>query len=154
MMIADVMTAFPETLSPEDTIHKAAQMMRDHDYGSLPIVDDLGVLVGIVTDRDIVVKSLASGHGLETELSDCMTTRPETIPKDLPIKDAMRLMDKQQIRRLPVVENGRLIGMVSLSDLAKRQVPEGKKSRALESVSAGGADFRPGAELSESLSDF
>ena len=58
-------------------------------------------------------------------------------------------MEKQQIRRLPVVENGRLIGMVSLSDLAKSQVSESEKSRALESVSAGGGDFRPGAELPE-----
>jgi len=150
MIIADVMTAFPETLSPTDTIQKAAQLMRDHDYGSIPIIDEIGALVGIVTDRDIVVQALAAGHGLETELSECMTQRPDTIPKDLPLTDALHLMDKQQIRRLPVVENGRLIGMVSLSDLAKSQVPEAEKSRALESVSAGGGDLRPGAELPES----
>lgn len=150
MIIADVMTAFPETLSPTDTIQKAAQLMRDHDYGPIPIVDEIGSLVGIVTDRDIVVQALAAGNGLETELSECMTRRPDTIPKDLPLTDALRLMDKQQIRRLPVVENGRLIGMVSLSDLAKSAVPESEKSRALESVSAGGGDLRPGAELPES----
>jgi CBS domain-containing protein len=132
MIIADVMTAFPETLSPEDTIQKAAKLMRDHDYGSIPIIDDIGALVGIVT-----------------ELSSCMTMRPDAVPKDLPLSDALRLMEKQQIRRLPVVENGRLIGMVSLSDLAKSQVSESEKSRALESVSAGGGDFRPGAELPE-----
>ena len=150
MIIADVMTAFPETLSPDDTIQKAAQLMRDHDYGSIPVVDGIGSLVGIVTDRDIVVQAIAAGRGLETELSNCMTLRPDTIPKDLPLTDALRLMDKQQIRRLPVVENGRLIGMVSLSDLAKSAVPEAEKSRALESVSAGGGDFRPGAELPDS----
>ena len=149
MIIADIMTAFPEALSPEDTIQKAAKLMRDHDYGSIPIIDEIGALVGIVTDRDIVVQAIASGRGLETELSDCMTQRPDTIPKDLPLSDALRLMEKQQIRRLPVVENGRLIGMVSLSDLAKSQVSESEKSRALESVSAGGGDFRPGAELPE-----
>jgi CBS domain-containing protein len=149
MIIADIMTAFPETLSPEDTIQKAAKLMRDHDYGSIPIIDDIGALVGIVTDRDIVVQAIAAGRGVETELSSCMTMRPDAVPKDLPLSDALRLMEKQQIRRLPVVENGRLIGMVSLSDLAKSQVSESEKSRALESVSAGGGDFRPGAELPE-----
>ena len=149
MIIADIMTAFPEALSPEDTIQKAAKLMRDHDYGSIPIIDEIGALVGIVTDRDIVVQAIAAGRGLETELGECMTQRPDTIPKDLPLSDALRLMEKQQIRRLPVVENGRLIGMVSLSDLAKSQVSESEKSRALESVSAGGGDFRPGAELPE-----
>ena len=149
MIIADIMTAFPETLSPEDTIQKAAKLMRDHDYGSIPIVDEIGALVGIVTDRDIVIQAIAAGRGLETELRSCMTRRPDTIPKDLPLSDAIHLMDKQQIRRLPVVENGRLIGMVSLSDLAKSQLSESEKSRALESVSADGGDFRPGAELPE-----
>lgn len=123
--------------------------MRDHDYGSIPIIDEIGALVGIVTDWDIVVQAIASGRGLETEFGDCMTTRPDTIPKDLPLSDALRLMEKQQIRRLPVVENGRLIGVVSLSHLAKSHLPESEKSRALESVSAGGGDFRPGAELPE-----
>jgi len=150
MTIADVMTAYPEALSPESTIHKAAQLMRDQDYGVIPIVDDIGSLVGIVTDRDIVVQAIANGHGPETELRECMTPNPDTVPKDLPLADALHLMDKQQIRRVPVVENGRLIGMVSLSDIAKSRVPESEKSQALESVSAGGSDLRPGADLPES----
>ena len=150
MIIADVMTAYPEALSPESTIHKAAQIMRDHDYGVIPIVDDIGSLVGIVTDRDIVVQAIAAGHGPETELRECMTARPDSVPKDLPVEEAVRLMDRQQIRRLPVVENGRLIGMVSLGDIAKSRIPESEKSRALESVSAGGSDLRPGAGLPES----
>ena len=150
MTIADVMTAFPETLSPDSTIHKAAQLMRDHDYGVIPVVDDIGSLVGIVTDRDIVIQAIAAGHGPETALSECMTGRPDTVPKDLPIADALHLMDKRQIRRVPVVENGRLIGMVSLSDIARSQAPEAEKSKALESVSASGSDPRPGAGLPES----
>ena len=150
MIIADVMTAYPEALSPESTIHKAAQLMRDHDYGVIPIIDDIGSLVGIVTDRDIVVQALAAGHGPETELRECMTHSPNTVPKDLPLGDALHLMEKQQIRRLPVVESGRLIGMISLSDIAKSRVPESEKSRALESVSASGSDIRLGTTLPES----
>jgi len=145
MVIADVMTAFPETLSPESTIHKAAQMMRDHDYGVIPVLDDVGALVGIVTDRDIVVKAIAAGHGPQTELRACMTIHPNSVPKDLPVPEAMHLMEKLQIRRLPVVEYGRLIGMVSLADIAKSGVPEADKSIALERVSAAGGALNTGA---------
>ena len=104
MIVADIMTSFPEALGPDDTIHKAAKMMRDHDYGVIPILDENDSLVGIVTDRDIVVKAIAHGHGPETPLSECMTANPDTVPKDLPIAQALHLMDNRQIRRLPVVE--------------------------------------------------
>ena len=144
MIVADLMTTFPETLGPDDTIQKAAKLMRDHDYGVIPILDADDSLVGIVTDRDIVVKAIASGHGPETALSECMTANPDTIPKDLPIAQALHVMDTRQIRRLPVVEYGRLIGMVSLSDIAKSQVSEADKVAALESVSAAGGALRHG----------
>ncbi len=78
-----------------------------------------------------------------------MSVQPDTIPKDLPIGQALHLMNTRQVRRLPVVENGRLIGMVSLADIAKAQIPEDEKAKTLESVSAGGADIRPGADLPE-----
>ncbi len=124
--------------------------MRDHDYGVIPIVDDIGSLIGIVTDRDIVVQAVASGHGPETPLSECMTAQPDSVARDLPVNMALHLMNTRQLRRVPVVENGRLIGMLSLSDIAKSQVPEGEKVKTLESVSAGGSDLRPGADLPES----
>ena len=149
MTVADLMTSFPEALGPDDTVQKAAKMMRDHDYGVIPILDAEDSLVGIVTDRDIVVKSVADGRGPEGRLDECMTPNPDTVPKDLPIEQALHLMDRRQIRRLPVVENGRLIGMVSLSDIAKSQAPAAEKVKTLESVSAGGSDIRPGADLPE-----
>ncbi len=149
MIVQDIMTAFPESLGPQDTIQKAAQLMRDHDYGVIPILDGLDSLVGVVTDRDIVIQAVAKGHGPETMLQECMSVQPDTIPKDLPIGQALHVMNTRQVRRLPVVENGRLIGMVSLSDIAKAQIPENEKAKTLESVSAGGADIRPGADLPE-----
>ena len=150
MVVQDIMTEFPEALGPQDSIQKAAQLMRDHDYGIIPILDGLGALVGVVTDRDIVIQAVAKGHGPETALQECMSLQPDTVPKDLPLGEALHLMNTHQVRRLPVVENGRLIGMVSLSDIAKAQIPENEKAKTLESVSAGGANFRPGADLPES----
>ena len=150
MMVADVMTPFPEALDPDASVQKAARLMRDHDYGVIPVVDELGALVGIVTDRDIVVKVVADGHGAEATLRECMTPHPDTVPKDLPIDKALHLMNSRQIRRVPVVEAGRLIGMVSLSDIATSGVAEGEKLKTLESVSASGGETRPGAGLPES----
>ncbi len=149
MIVQDLMTAYPEALTAGDTIQKAAALMRDHDYGVIPILDGLDALVGIVTDRDIVVQAVAKGHGPDTPIESCMSVQPDTVPKDLPIAQALHLMNTRQIRRLPVVENGRLIGMISLGDIAKAQIPEAEKAKALESVSAGGADIRPGADLPE-----
>ena len=149
MIVQDIMTEYPESLGPQDTIQKAAQLMRDHDYGVIPILDGLDSLVGVVTDRDIVIQAVAKGHGPDTPLRECMSVQPDTIPKDLPIGQALHLMNTRQVRRLPVMESGRLIGMVSLSDIAKAQIPENEKAKTLESVSAGGADIRPGADLPE-----
>ena len=149
MIVADIMTAYPEALSPDSTVQKAAQLMRDHDYGVIPVVDELGSLVGIVTDRDIVVQAVARGQGTDTLLSECMTQHPDTVGKDLPIDKALHLMNTRQIRRVPVVENGRLIGMVSLSDVARSPVPEAETMKTLESVSAAGGELRRGAGLPE-----
>ena len=149
MTVADVMTAFPEALDPDASIQKAAKLMRDHDYGVIPVVDELGSLVGIVTDRDIVVKAVADGRGPEATLRECMTPHPDTVPKDLPVDKALHVMNTRQIRRLPVVESGRLIGMVSLSDIAGSATPQSEKVKTLESVSASGASERPGAGLPE-----
>ena len=150
MVVQDLMTAYPEALGPNDSIQKAAQLMRDHDYGIVPILDGLDALVGVVTDRDIVVQAIAKGHGPETAIKECMSVQPDTVARDLSVGDALHLMNTRQIRRLPVVEYGRLIGMISLSDIASSQTPEAQKLKTLESVSAGGSEIRPGAGLPES----
>ena len=150
MTVGDLMTAFPEALMQDDTIKKAAQMMRDHDYGIVPILDADEALVGVVTDRDIVVKAVADGHDPDTTVEKCMTVQPDTVTKDLLVQDALHLMNTRQIRRVPVVEYGKLIGMLSLADIARSEVPDGEKTKTLESVSATGSDIRPGAELPES----
>lgn len=150
MTVGQIMTAYPEALGPEDTIQKAAKMMWDHDYGVIPLIDGDNALVGIVTDRDIVVKAVASGHGPETTLNECMTVNPDSVPKDIPIEHALHVMNTRQIRRLPVVEYGRLIGMISLGDIAKSQTPAAETLKTLEIVSAGGSEVRSGTGLPES----
>ena len=142
MIIADLMTPFPKTLDSSATIQKAAQMMRDDDFGVIPIVDNAGMLVGIVTDRDIVINAIADGRGPDTPVERCMTARPDTVSKDITIEQAMTIMSSRQIRRLPVVESGRLIGMLSLSDIATSVAPADEKAKALEDVSLGTDDMR------------
>ena len=149
MTVGDLMTAFPEALMQDDTIKKAAQMMRDHDYGIVPVLDANEALVGVVTDRDIVLKAVAGGHDPDTTVEKCMTVQPDTVTKDLLVQDALHLMNTRQIRRVPVVEFGRLIGMLSLADIARSEVPDVEKTKTLESVSATGSDIRPGADLPE-----
>ena len=138
MLVSDLMTPNPDSVSDGDPIHKAAKLMRDNDYGVLPVVDGLGTLVGIVTDRDIVTKAVAAGHGPDTPVSDCMTRDPDTVPRDITIEQATRLMSNRQIRRLPVVENAVLIGMLSLGDIAASGTPAGEKADTLSEISLSG----------------
>lgn len=135
MIVQQIMTQFPTTLGPDDSVHKAAQIMRDEDIGSLPIVDDNGSLVGIVTDRDIVIGCIAQGHDLDSPVAECMTPDPDAIAKDTTVEQAARQMSQMQVRRLPVVEFGRLVGIVSLGDIAESAAPEQDKAETLEDVS-------------------
>ena len=136
--LREVMTSLPETLDPEAGIRRAAQMMRDGDYGAVPIVDDRGALVGIVTDRDIVVKAVAEGRDQDTPVRHCMSANPDTVGLDTTVEQAMIVMTSRQIRRLPVLDAGRLVGMVSLADLSSSDASAGEKAQVLENVSAGG----------------
>ncbi|MBV9850989.1 MAG: CBS domain-containing protein [Armatimonadetes bacterium] len=143
--VAEAMTPLPEALDPDAGIRRAAQMMRDGDYGVVPLVDDQGVLVGVVTDRDIVVRAVAEGRDADTPVRHCMTDDPDTVAQDTPLEQAMTVMTARQVRRLPVVENGRLVGMLSLADIAVSAAPPDAKAQVVESVSAGA-----GGDLSES----
>lgn len=136
MNIRDVMTPNPRTLSPDDTIQNAARVMRDEDTGAVPICEN-GRPVGIVTDRDIVVRAVADGGGLTRPVREIVSGGVLSVSPDTSTRDASQLMSEHQIRRLTVVEDDRLVGIVSLGDLA---VKEGKDKRAgdtLQSISEG-----------------
>jgi CBS domain-containing protein len=116
--IREVMTADPRTIEANATLADAAREMRDGDVGSLIVVDN-GSVAGIVTDRDIVVRAIADGKDPgSTRVGDVATMNPTTLTVDQSVEDAIRVMREQDIRRIPVVQDGRPAGIVSLGDLA------------------------------------
>lgn len=135
MNIRDVMTSNPRTVSPNDTIQNAACIMRDEDTGVVPVVEN-GRPVGIITDRDIVVRAVANGE-LNRPVRDVVSGNVVTVRPDMSTKEAAELMREHQIRRLPVVENDRLVGIVSLGDLAVKEADDKRMGDALEEISQG-----------------
>ena len=135
MNVRDVMTSNPRTVSPSDSIQVAARIMKEEDCGVVPVVEN-GKPVGIITDRDIVIRAVAVG-GADRPVREIATTDLIFVKPDTSTRDAEKLMSERQVRRLPVVENDRLVGIVSLGDIA---VKEGKDSRTgdtLENISEG-----------------
>jgi len=136
MNIRDVMTPNPRTLSPNDSIQSAARLMRDEDTGAIPVVEN-GRPIGVVTDRDIVVRAVADGGQLDRPVRDIATTNIVSVTPDMSTREANELMREHQVRRLPVVEGERLVGMVSLGDLAVKESKESRSGETLERVSEG-----------------
>ena len=136
MHIRDVMTPNPRTVSPDDSIQNAARIMRDEDTGAIPVVEN-GRPVGLVTDRDIVVRAVADGAQLDRPVRDIATTNIVAVSPDMSTREANELMREHQVRRLPVVDGDRLVGMVSLGDLAVKESKESRSGETLERVSEG-----------------
>jgi CBS domain-containing protein len=135
MKVRELMTSDPATLAPEATLGEAATLMKQEDCGSIPIVQG-GRLVGIVTDRDIVIRAIAAGKDpRSTRVSDVMSADPVTIGPDDDAKDAERLMADRQIRRLPVCDDGKLSGILVLGQLARRERDEEKVGGTLKEIS-------------------
>ena len=136
MNIRDVMTPNPRTVSPGDSIQNAARIMRDCDTGAVPVVDN-GRPVGIVTDRDIVVRAVADDGQLNRTVGDILSGNVVFATPDMSTHDAANLMSEYQVRRLPVVENDRLVGIVSLGDLAVKEPKDKRSGDTLEHISEG-----------------
>lgn len=136
MNIRDVMTPNPRCVSPTDSIESAARIMRDEDTGAVPVVEN-GRPVGMVTDRDIVVRVVADGGQLSKSIGDIVTTGVVSATPDMSTREAAELMSEHQIRRLPVVENERIVGIVSLGDLAVKDARDKLTGDTLEKVSEG-----------------
>ena len=136
MKIRDVMTPNPRTVSPNDTVQRAAQVMRDEDTGAVPVVEN-GRVMAVVTDRDIVVRVVAEGGSFLGAVRDVASTDVVTVSPDTSTKDAEALMGEHQIRRLPVVENDRLVGIVSIGDLAVKSGHDDRVGETLEYISEG-----------------
>jgi CBS domain-containing protein len=136
MNIRDVMTPNPRTVTPDDTIQNAARVMRDEDTGVVPVVDN-GRTVGVVTDRDIVIRAVADGSQLSRPVREIVTGNLVSATPDMSTREAADLMSEHQVRRLPVVENERLVGIVSLGDLAVKEGKDGRMGDTLQGISEG-----------------
>ena len=123
----EIMTPDVEWIDVDATVAEAAQRMADETFGALPICNGEGRLQGVVTDRDIVVKVIAAGRDPETTTVGELADQPEvvTIGADDPIDEAIRTMKDHAVRRLPVIDGDRLVGMVSQADIA-RAMPDAK----------------------------
>jgi CBS domain-containing protein len=120
----EVMTREPACCEPGDTIVRASQVMKSEDVGAVPVVDSAAGrrLVGIITDRDIVVKVIAAGRALDgASVRDAMTQNPVTVREDDDVNQALSAMAARKVRRIPVVdENGNLRGIIAQADIATR----------------------------------
>jgi CBS domain-containing protein len=121
----EIMTDNAECARVDETLADAARKMRDLDVGALPICGEDDRLKGVVTDRDIVVRCVAEGvDPTSTSVSDLAEGKPVTIGADDPIDEALRTMIEHGVRRLPVIDGDRLVGMVSQADVARETTPE------------------------------
>lgn len=132
--VRDVMTHGVETATSSQMLHDAAQMMRSGDFGSIPVVD-AGQLVAVLTDRDIVVRAVAEGLDPTTvPVGQVASPDPVTIAPEQELDDALEIMAHYQVRRLPVVEQGVLVGVLSQADIAL-EAKEKKVGEVVQEIS-------------------
>ena len=135
MKIRDVMTDPVIRIHPEESVAVAARTLTNYNIGALPVCGADGKICGVVTDRDMVTRCLASGRLPEnTKVRELMTAKVISATPDMDTAVAAHLMGRQQIGRLPVVENGKVCGMVSLGDLANREESNPDAAEALGDI--------------------
>jgi CBS domain-containing protein len=137
MKVRDVMTDAVIRINPDESVSVAARTLEHYNIGVLPVCGYDGKVCGVVTDRDLVTRCLAAGRSpAVTPVRDVMTQQVVSVKPDMDTGAAAHLMGRRQIRRLPVMENGRLCGMVSLGDLARREESAPDATDALADISA------------------
>ncbi|MBS4193865.1 CBS domain-containing protein [Lederbergia citri] len=132
--IRDIMTKEVETCSLNDNVYEVAVKMKEEDVGVIPIVNN-DKLVGVLTDRDIVLRCIAEKNPPSSKVEEIMSSHLVTVTPDTTTQEAAGIMAKEQIRRLPVVENGRLVGIVALADFAVRDLTDNQAKVALSEIS-------------------
>jgi CBS domain-containing protein len=156
MKVRDIMTPNPRTAELDTTLEEIATLMKEEDVGAIPVMED-GRVTGVVTDRDIVLRCIAAGKDpTECTAEDIMTEGMNTIEPDANVDEAADLMAEAQVRRLAVVQSGRLVGMLSLGDIAVKAGDEEEESTAetLEEVSKGVKGAGRQASGREDTADF
>lgn len=138
----DVMTPDPACCEPNDSVKNAAKIMKQHDVGSVPVVESQASrrLVGMVTDRDLAVRVLAGDRNIEqATLRDAMSASPVACRADDDVQKAVQLMAERQLRRMPVIDqSGRLLGIIAQADIATRVGSDKKTGELVEAISEPG----------------
>lgn len=132
--LRDIMSANIEYCTPLDNVYEVACKMKESNVGAIPICDNKKLL-GMITDRDIVVRSVAEKRPNSSKVTDIMSEHLVTADPEMTVDDAAELMAQHQIRRLPIVENHHLVGICSLGDLAVHQATADEASYALAEIS-------------------
>jgi CBS domain-containing protein len=129
--VRDLLKGDPVTVEASATVEDAAKLMDQNDIGNVLVVEN-GEVQGIVTDRDIVVRVIAKGNGPDASVREASSTDVETIAPDTSLDEAIQKMEQGNVRRLPVVDDGKPVGVISLGDLAEAR----DKDSALAHISA------------------
>ena len=128
MKVKEFMTKDIIWAKPNDSVSTIAKLMNDNHIGSVPICDDDENIVGIITDRDIILRSIAWDKDIKTTIvTDIMTTDVTTVSPDTDLWDANKLMADYQIRRLPVVDDNKIVGMLSIGDIYRSSKSDSKE---------------------------
>ncbi|WJQ83853.1 CBS domain-containing protein [Brevibacillus brevis] len=133
--LREIMTKDVATVTLKDNVYEVACKMRDWNVGVIPVVDEKEDVIGVITDRDIVIRGLAEKHEGSTATEVVMTRDIILGQPGMTVDEAAKVMAQHQIRRLPVVEHGKLVGIVALADMAVRQVHHDEASDALQQIS-------------------
>ena len=137
MKLKEIMSTNPVNIHPEESVAVAARTLTHYNIGALPVCGTDGKICGVLTDRDIVIRCVAAGKPVQsTSVREIMTTKVYVGRPDMDVSLAAGLMGREQIRRLPVMENGRLCGLVSLGDLARMRESTGNAADVLSEVSS------------------
>lgn len=132
--ISEIMSTDCVTVTLEDNLYEIALKMKQNDIGFIPVVEGKK-LIGVVTDRDLVIRGYAEKHSGSTAVKEVISKDVTTISPDATIDEAAKLMASRKIRRLPVVQSGELVGVVAIADLAIREVFVDEAGQALSEIS-------------------
>lgn len=137
MNVSELMTDAVVTVSPDEPVAVAARLLYRHNIGAIPVCTSDGRLRGILTDRDITLRCVATDNDPnETTVGEIMSRSLVTVSPGDSVQDATERMAQAQVRRLPVVEDGRLVGMLALGDLARTRQYSMEASKALSEISS------------------
>ncbi len=135
MLVRDIMSDDVVSVSVDDSLEKAAKLMREYNIGSLPVCRNEKVM-GIITDRDITLRGVAEGtNANQKKVGDIMTMQPVVGSPEMNVHEAAKIMSEKQIRRLPIVDNNTIVGMVALGDISLQPNLSDNAEEALKNIS-------------------